>query len=153
MVRAGEFSNNGTGGSGLDSIQVLGCTFFSTATFSNMVRFAYVERVSPSLFVDAYASDRRYPKSPKLRWYGYVGSAEILGDPYLRQISLPRIPDYCEPSVDTNSLPRTLNYCVANTAWSKPSQPVHLNRKTPFSTARHQQRTYVLQSLTNIMTQ
>ena len=66
------------------------------------------------------------------------GCAEILGDPYLQQVSLPLIPDYHGPSVDTESLPRTPKYYVAYTVWLNPSQLVLLDGKTPFSTARHQ---------------
>ena len=79
--------------------------------------------------------------------------AEILGYPYLQQVPLPRIPDYQKPSLGSEQLARTPDYCVANTAMLKPSQPVFLNGMTPFSTARHQQRIRVLQSLTNITTQ
>ena len=81
-----------------------------------------------------------------------VAAAEILGDPYLRLILLLRIPNYRKTSLDTEPLTWTPNYYVANTVWSKPSQLVLLNGKTPFSTVRHHQRIRVLQSLTNIMT-
>ena len=63
---------------------------------------------------------------------------EILGDPYLRHVPLPRIPNCREPSLGTEPLPWTPNYCVANTAMSKPSQPDFLNGATLFSTAQHQ---------------
>ena len=66
------------GGSRLDSIKILDCTFVGAEFFSNMVHFAYVEQVSPSLYVDAYASHRLYTKIPKLCCYGYVGSTESL---------------------------------------------------------------------------
>ena len=52
---------------------------------------------------------------PSLR-RGCVG---ILGDPYLRQVPLPRIPNYQKPSLGSVQLPRTPDYCVANTAMSK----------------------------------
>ena len=77
----------------------------------------------------------------------------ILGDPYLRQIPLPRIPKYRKPNLGSEHLPRTPDYCVANTAMSKPSQPAFLNGATPFSTARNQRRIRILQSLTNVMAQ
>ena len=77
----------------------------------------------------------------------------ILGDPYLPQVPLPRIPNYGKPNLGSEQLPRTPDYCVANTAMSKPSQPAVLNGATPFSTAQHQRRIHMLQSLTNIMTQ
>ena len=86
---------------------------------------------------------------PSLR-RGCVG---ILGDPYLRQVPLPRITDKRKPSLGSDPLPWTPDYCVANTALLKPSQPVLLNGMTPFSTARHQRRIRVLQLLNNIMTQ
>ena len=68
---------------------------------------------------------------PSLR-RGCVG---ILGDPYLRQIPLPRIPNYRKPNLGSKQLLPTPNYCVANTAMSKPSQPAFLNGATHFSTA------------------
>ena len=83
-------------------------------------------------------------------WRGCVG---ILEDPYLRQVPLPRIPNYQKPNLGFEQLPRTPDYCVANTALSKPTQPVLLNGMTPFSMVRHQRRIDVLQSLTTIMTQ
>ena len=94
--------------------------------------------------------------TPFLR--GYAGSEDrdhvgILGDPYLQQVPLPRIPNDRKPNLGSEQLPWTPNYCVANTAISKPSQPAFLNGTTPFSMARHQQRIRILQSLTNIMTQ
>ena len=64
--------------------------------------------------------------------------AEILGDPYLQHVPLPRIPDYQKPSLGSEQLPWTPDYYKANTAMSKPSQPVFLNGITPFSTAQHQ---------------
>ena len=70
---------------------------------------------------------------PSLR-QGCVG---ILGDPHLRQVPLPRIPNFRKPSLGSKQLPWTPDYCVANTAISKPSQPAFLNGATPFSTARH----------------
>ena len=82
-----------------------------------------------------------------------VGVVGILGDPYLRQVPLPRIPNYRKPNLGSEQLPRTPDYCVANTAMSKPSQPAFLNGATPFSTARHQRRIRILQSLTNVMAQ
>ena len=86
---------------------------------------------------------------PSLR-RGCVG---ILGDPYLRQVPLPRIPNYRKPNLGSEQLPQTPDFCVANTAMSKPSQPTFLNGATPFSTARHQRRIRILQSLTNVMAQ
>ena len=77
----------------------------------------------------------------------------ILGDPYLRQVPLPRIPNYRKPHLGSDQLPRTPNYYVAKTAMSEPSQPAFLNGETPFSTARHQQGIRVLQLLTNVMAQ
>ena len=64
---------------------------------------------------------------PSLR-QGYVG---ILGDPHLRQVPLPRIHNYQKPSLGSDQLPRTPDYCVANTAMSKPCQPAFLNGATP----------------------
>ena len=61
------------------------------------------------------------------------GCIEILGASYLQQFPLPRIPNYREPSLGNETLPRTPNYYVANTAWSKPSMSVPLNGKKPFS--------------------
>ena len=49
------------------------------------------------------------------------GCVGILGDPYLRQVPLPRIPNYRKPNLGSEQLPRTPNYCVANTAMPKPS--------------------------------
>ena len=86
---------------------------------------------------------------PSLR-RGCVG---ILGDPYLRQIPLPRIPNYRKPSLGSEQLPWTPNYCVANTAMSKPSQPAFLNGVTPLSTERHQRRIRVTHPLANILAQ
>ena len=57
---------------------------------------------------------------PSLR-RGCVG---ILRDPYLRQVPLPRIPDYQRSSLGSELLTQTPDYCVANTAWSKPSLSV-----------------------------
>ena len=77
----------------------------------------------------------------------------ILGDSYLRQVPLPRIPNHRKPNLGAEQLPLTPDYCVANTAMSEPSQPAFLNGATPFSTERHQQRIRILQSLTNVMAQ
>ena len=63
------------------------------------------------------------------------GCVGILGDPYLRQVPLPRIRTNRKPNLGSEQLPWTPDYCVANSAMSKLSQPAFLNSATPFSTA------------------
>ena len=66
------------------------------------------------------------------------GCAEILGDPYLRQVPSPWITDYREPSLGAEPLPRTPKYCVANIAWSKLILSIQPNRKLILSDVSQQ---------------
>ena len=96
---------------------------------------------------------------PRLR-RGCVG---ILRDPYVQHVPLPRIPDNRKPSLGSEPLTWTPDYCVANTAWPKPSLSVQPNgksiisnisqRTSDISSARLQRRIRVLHSLANILAQ
>ena len=87
----------------------------------------------------------------------------ILGDPYLRQVPLPRIPDYQKPSLGSEPLTRTPDYCVANTSWSYRSlyvQPLGKSilsdmsqRASDISSARLQRRIRVVDALATILAQ
>ena len=90
-------------------------------------------------------------------------SNEILGDPYLQHIPLPRILNYYEPSLGAKPLPWNPKHCAANTARSNRSLSALPNgklilsnmsqRKSDISSTRLQQGIRVLQLLRNNMAQ
>ena len=66
------------------------------------------------------------------------GCAQILGDPYLRQVPSPWINDYRESNLGAEPLHRTPKYCVANIAWSKLSLSIQPNGKSILSDVSQQ---------------